>query len=102
MLYAGFFISLANIPPVLRWMQWLSPLKFTLEALAVNEVSSGLMIVDTLAGVPIDVSAGLIMEVLFGFDPTAYWRDVLVLVGFIAGFLGLLVLIVVFRLKELR
>lgn len=74
LVYAGFFVSLANIPPVLRWIQWLSPLKFALEALAVNEVNSGLMIVDELQGVPINVSASLIMETLFGFDPAAYWR----------------------------
>jgi hypothetical protein len=27
MTYAGFFVHLASIPPVLRWLQWLCPLK---------------------------------------------------------------------------
>jgi hypothetical protein len=62
--YAGFFVNLADIPPVLRWLQWLAPLKYCLEALAVNEVGSGLMIQDTLQGVPINVSATLIMEMV--------------------------------------
>jgi hypothetical protein len=25
--YAGFFVNLSKIPPVLRWIQWLNPLK---------------------------------------------------------------------------
>ena len=62
MTYAGFFVHLSNIPPVLRWLQWLCPLHYNLEALSVNEVGSGLMIDDSLDGVPVDVSASLIME----------------------------------------
>jgi hypothetical protein len=61
MTYAGFFVHLNSIPPVLRWLQWLCPLKYALEALAVNEVGAGLMIQDVLSGVPVDVSASLIM-----------------------------------------
>ncbi len=64
MTYAGFFVHLNDIPPVLRWLQWLCPLKYTLEALSVNEVGSGLMIQDTLQGVPVDVSASLIMNLV--------------------------------------
>ena len=64
MTYAGFFVHLNDIPPVLRWLQWLCPLKYTLEALSVNEVGSGLMIEDTLQGVPVDVSASLIMNLV--------------------------------------
>ncbi|KAF5357873.1 hypothetical protein D9756_001989 [Leucocoprinus leucothites] len=62
------------------------PLKYTLEALSVNEVGSGLMIRDTLEGVPVNVSASLIMNLLFGFGSNNYYRDVLVLFAFIAGF----------------
>ncbi|KDQ59718.1 hypothetical protein JAAARDRAFT_33288 [Jaapia argillacea MUCL 33604] len=86
MTYAGFFVHLNDIPPVLRWLQWICPLKYCLEALAVNEISSGLMIQDTLQGVPVDVSASLIMQLLFGFGVNNYYRDVLVLFGFIAAF----------------
>jgi hypothetical protein len=62
MTFAGFFVHLSSIPPVLRWLQWICPLKYTLEALVVNEVSSGLLIEDTLDGVPVNVSAVLIMQ----------------------------------------
>lgn len=65
MTFAGFFVHLNSIPPVLRWLQWICPLKYSLEALAVNEVGSGLMIKDTLSGVPVDVSASLIMNLVF-------------------------------------
>jgi hypothetical protein len=64
MTFAGFFVHLNTIPPVLRWLQWLCPLKYCLEALSVNEVGSGLMIQDTLSGVPVNVSAALIMEIV--------------------------------------
>ncbi|KAJ3570120.1 hypothetical protein NP233_g4613 [Leucocoprinus birnbaumii] len=94
MTYAGFFVHLDSIPPVLRWLQWLCPLKYTLEALSVNEVGSGLMIKDTLEGVPVNVSASLIMNLLFGFGDNNYYRDILVLFAFIAGF-GLAVIAIV-------
>lgn len=64
MTFAGFFVHLNDIPPVLRWLQWLDTLKYLLEALAVNEVGSGLMIVDSLEGVPVNVSAQLIMNLV--------------------------------------
>ncbi|KAK1234082.1 hypothetical protein PQX77_002721, partial [Marasmius sp. AFHP31] len=86
MTYAGFFVHLNVITPVLRWLQRLCPLKYCLEAMAVNEVGSGLMIQDMLQGVPVNVSASLIMHLLFGFGSNNYYRDVLVLFAFIAGF----------------
>ncbi|KAJ7684484.1 hypothetical protein DFH06DRAFT_1073176 [Mycena polygramma] len=102
MTFAGFFVHLNSIPPVLRWLQWLCPLKYCLEALAVNEVGSGLMIEDSLQGVPVDVSASLIMNLLFGFGANNYYRDVLVLFAYIAGF-GLGVIGVVWlRVREQR
>ncbi|KAI0737947.1 ABC transporter [Daedaleopsis nitida] len=102
MTYAGFFVHLNAIPPVLRWLQWICPLKYTLEALSVNEVGSGLMIVDTLEGVPVSTSAALIMQTLFGFGENNYYRDVLVLFAYIAGF-GLGVIFVVWlKVRERR
>ncbi|KAG2132862.1 uncharacterized protein EDB93DRAFT_894772 [Suillus bovinus] len=102
MTFAGFFVHLSSIPPVLRWLQWLCPLKYTLEAISVNEVGSGLMIKDTLQGVPVNVSATLIMKLLFGFGLNNYYRDILVLFAFIAG-LGVAVIAVVWlRMRERR
>ncbi|CAG8637418.1 14955_t:CDS:2 [Acaulospora colombiana] len=60
-------VHLNDIPPVLRWLQWFSILKYLLEALAVNEVGSGLQIVDVLQGVPVNVSAQLIMNLVSTF-----------------------------------
>ena len=88
--------------------------------LAVNEVNTGLPIQDTLSGVNIEVSASLIMELLFGFKTNAYYRDVLVLVrsslvlmfvanavlliqfAWIALFGGLTTLSVKYLMRELR
>lgn len=64
MTFAGFFVHLNDIPQVLRWLQWICPLKYALEALSVNEVGSGLMIQDTLQGVPVNISASLIMNLV--------------------------------------
>ncbi|KAJ9120705.1 hypothetical protein QFC22_002636 [Naganishia vaughanmartiniae] len=102
MTYAGFFVNIEKIPPVLRWLRYFSTLNFALEALAVNEVNSGLLIDDVLAGVNVQVSASLIMETLFGFDSSHYYRDVLVLFAFLAGYSGLLVLTVWYWLRESR
>ena len=44
LLTTSFFVNLAQIPPVLRWLRWFSTLGYTLEALSVNEVGAGLMI----------------------------------------------------------
>jgi hypothetical protein len=67
MTFAGFFLHLNSIPPALRWLQWLCPLKYNLEALTVNEVNSGLRIVDVLEGVPVSVSAVTIMNLVRSF-----------------------------------
>jgi ABC-type multidrug transport system ATPase subunit/ABC-type multidrug transport system permease subunit len=98
----GFFINISNIPPVLRWLRYLAPLGYMLEALTVNEVGSGLMIIDVLQGVPIEISAVPIMNSLFGFGEGHYYRNVLVLFAWIAGFLAMLVLSVFYFLREKR
>ncbi|ORY24311.1 hypothetical protein BCR39DRAFT_547449 [Naematelia encephala] len=102
MTYAGFFVNIKQIPPVLRWLRYFSTLGYTLEALSVNEVGAGLQIIDTLAGVKVEVNAIIIMQTLFGFDLGNYYRDVLVLFAFIAGFAVLLVGTVVVFLRESR
>ncbi|KAI0263756.1 hypothetical protein BC834DRAFT_924835 [Gloeopeniophorella convolvens] len=102
MTFAGFFVHLGSIPHVLRWLQWMCPLKYTLEALSVNEVGSGLSIQDSLQGVPIDVSAALIMNLLFGFGANNYYRDVLVLFAFIAGFGAAVIAVVWIWVRETR
>jgi hypothetical protein len=48
--------------------------RYALEALAVNEVSGGLLISDTLQGVAVQINAEPIMALLFGFKTDAYYR----------------------------
>lgn len=72
MAFAGFFVNLSSIPPVLRWLQWVAPLKYTLEALTVNEVGAGLMINDELAGAKVQISAEIIMETLYVGGPLSW------------------------------
>ncbi|SCZ90311.1 BZ3500_MvSof-1268-A1-R1_Chr1-3g01909 [Microbotryum saponariae] len=102
MAFAGFFIHLDSIPAAVRWIQWLCPLKYLLEALTVNEISGGLMIVDTLQGVKVSISAKVIMISLFGFNTDAYYRDVLIIAAFLIGFATILTVAVVFKLREIR
>ena len=96
MTYAGFFVHLNDIPPVLRWLQWLCPLKYTLEALSVNEVGSGLMIQDSLQGVPVNVSASLIMNLVCILHTLFRWFSSQLTVLFVSFFLALR-----FRLEQL-
>ncbi len=57
-------VHLGLIPPILRWLRYFSLLKYCLEALSVNEINSGLMISDVLQGVPLNVSAVVIMQLV--------------------------------------
>jgi hypothetical protein len=94
MTFSGFFVHLGDIPPVLRWLQWLAPLHYVLEALSVNEAGSSLQIQDTIQGVPISISAISVLNLvskcflscefwmcllggsrqLFGFGANNYYR----------------------------
>ncbi len=40
MLFGGFYLNSEDYPSWLGWIQWLSPFKYALEALAHNEFSS--------------------------------------------------------------
>lgn len=102
MTFAGFFVHLSTIPPVLRWLQWLCPLKYALEALTVNEVNSGLTIQDKVQGVPVNIDALLVLKLLFGYNANNYYRDILVLFGFIAGFAAAVIGVVWLKVREQR
>ncbi|WAQ81529.1 hypothetical protein PtA15_1A871 [Puccinia triticina] len=100
--FAGFFVNLTSMTKVLRWVQYVIPLKFALEAMSVNEVAAGLMIDDNLQGINVKVSAGMIMGLLFGFEDDAYWRNVIILFGFFLFLASLLILTVIRRLKQVK
>ncbi|KAG0138877.1 hypothetical protein CROQUDRAFT_102717 [Cronartium quercuum f. sp. fusiforme G11] len=86
--------------PILKWIQYLAPFKFALEAMTVNEVGSGLMIKDNFQGINIQTSASLIMDLIFGFKADAYWRDIFALFGFLGLFTALLITSVYIKLQQ--
>ncbi|KAH9466369.1 hypothetical protein Pst134EB_001424 [Puccinia striiformis f. sp. tritici] len=100
--FAGFFVNLTSMTKVLRWVQYVIPLKFALEAMTTNEVSAGLMIDDNLQGINVKVSASLIMNLLFGFKEDAYWRNVIILFGFFLFLASLLILTVIRKLRQVK
>lgn len=102
MAFAGFFVNLSSLIPLLRWIQYVAPFKFALEAMTVNEVGTGLMIQDEIQGVNIQTSASMIMKLLFGFEPDGYYRNVIALFGFIAALVTFLVIAVYFKLRQTR
>ncbi|POW23353.1 hypothetical protein PSHT_00303 [Puccinia striiformis] len=97
--FAGFFVNLTSMTKVLRWVQYVIPLKFALEAMTTNEVSAGLMIDDNLQGINVKVSASLIMNLLFGFKEDA---NVIILFGFFLFLASLLVLTVIRKLRQVK
>jgi hypothetical protein len=89
--YAGFFVNTKQVrvlsdgdvvwpadrpqmPAVLRWIKYIVPLNYALEALTVNWIN--FTIEDVLSSVPISINAVAIMETLFGFDVSHYYRYV--------------------------
>ena len=88
------------MPPALVWIQYLSFFNYAFEAIAVNELNN-VIIVDTAAGVTINVQASVIIQI-FGFDVDAYWRDVGILAAFYVFYLTLSFEALKFLIKEKR
>ncbi|KAF9175294.1 hypothetical protein BGX20_006981 [Mortierella sp. AD010] len=99
MLFGGFMINSSNIPAALTWIQYLSMFKYGFEALAVNEVATT-HLVDTIQGVAFNVPGSLILQKLFGFDLGGYWRNMIILIGFIILFIVIFWSFVTLRLRE--
>ncbi|KAG0235040.1 hypothetical protein BGW41_000932 [Actinomortierella wolfii] len=99
MLFGGFMINQGKIPKALTWIQYLSIYKYGFEALAVNEVATSKLI-DSIQGVSFNVPGSLILQKLFGFSLTGYWRNMIVLLGFIIIFIATFWALVSLRLKE--
>ncbi|PLW11728.1 hypothetical protein PCANC_17312 [Puccinia coronata f. sp. avenae] len=100
--FAGFFVNLTSMTKALRWIQYLTPLHFALEAMSVNEVSGGLMIDDNIQGINVKVSATLIMSLLFGFEDDSYWRNVVILFGYFLLLAAVLVFVVIRKLRQIK
>ncbi|KAF9272644.1 hypothetical protein BGZ68_002239 [Mortierella alpina] len=99
MLFGGFMINSGKIPAALTWIQYLSMFKYGFEALAVNEVATTTLS-DNIQGVAFNVPGSLILQKLFGFDLGGYWRNVIIMVGFIILFIATFWSLVSLRLKE--
>lgn len=99
--FGGFLLNLSTIPAVLRWVQWLAPLKYALEACTQHEVK-GLEVKDVLGGVPVSISASLIAPELFSLTGS-YYRDLLVLaLAFGLGHAAVLAGVVWWRMRDRR
>lgn len=97
MLFAGILVNQVQIPIGLRWIQYLSLFKYAYEGCIANEVA-GLMISSQIAGINVLIPANLVLS-SFGLDPTAYYRDVSVTLGFFVFFLTLIAVLMSARLR---
>ncbi|KAG0043449.1 hypothetical protein BGZ90_009096, partial [Linnemannia elongata] len=99
MLFGGFLINSKQIPKALTWIQYLSMFKYGFEALAVNEVAKT-QLIDNIQGVAFNVPGSLILQKLFGFDLTGFWKNMIFLIGYNVLFIAAFWAIVSLRLKE--
>ncbi|SPO30326.1 related to ADP1 - ABC transporter [Ustilago trichophora] len=100
--FGGFLLNLNDLNGAFRWLQWICPMKYALEAVASHELS-GLQLVDSVGGVSITASVSVFSGNLFAFKNDAFYRDLLVLaLGFVVGFFALLAGAVAWRMRERR
>ncbi|KAJ9475372.1 putative ATP-dependent permease (putative) [Pseudozyma hubeiensis] len=100
--FGGFLLNLSNLSGVFRWLQWICPMKYALEAVASHELQ-GLQLIDNVGGVSITASVSVFSGNLFAFEDDAFYRDLLVLaLGFVLGFFVLLAGAVSWRMRERR
>jgi ATP-binding cassette subfamily G (WHITE) protein 2 len=85
MLFGGFLITLESLPVWLQWLQYFSIFRYSVEALAVNEIS-GLTFNVTINNVTTQEVAGESLLEVQGFDPNWLYYDWLGLFGFILIF----------------
>ncbi|KAI8586885.1 hypothetical protein BDZ88DRAFT_267648 [Geranomyces variabilis] len=100
MLFSGFLLNQDQIPAALRWIQYLSLFRFAYEALVVNDIA-GLTITDDVAGVGLTVPASIVLD-KFGFDRSAFGRDVAVEGAYFVAYLVLIALLTYWKLRERR
>eukprot|EP00742_Colponemidia_sp_Colp-10_P006531 GILJ01007000.1.p1 GENE.GILJ01007000.1~~GILJ01007000.1.p1 ORF type:complete len:695 (+),score=93.73 GILJ01007000.1:76-2160(+) len=92
-LFAGFFVKLDNIPVFIRWLQWLSPMKYGLEAVFINEISDSTYtcstgeFINTASGPVCPFTTGEQVIDVYGYAGVPLYRS----------FVLLLVLTVVFK-----
>ncbi|CDU22090.1 related to ADP1-ABC transporter [Sporisorium scitamineum] len=100
--FGGFLLNLNDLSPEVKWLQWICPMKYALEAVASHELN-GLQLVDTVGGVSVTASVSVFSGNLFAFRDDAFYRDLLVLaLAFVVGFFVLLAAAVEFKMRERR
>jgi len=100
MLFGGLLLNKDSIPSYLAWLKDLSFFNYAFEAMIVNEMVY-LQLTEKKFGLEIDVPGATILST-FGFDASAYWRDVLKLTGMCAGFIVLAFICLQFIVREKR
>ncbi|KAK7203982.1 transporter, ABC superfamily [Myxozyma melibiosi] len=100
LLFAGLFLNKDSIPPSALWIQNLSIFHYAFEAMLVNEVRY-LTLIEYKFGLSIEVPGATILST-FGFDTTAFRRDVTGLVVFFGTFIALAYAGMHFHLVERR
>lgn len=73
MLFAGLFINSEDLKVQTKWMEWISLFHYAYEALAINEVKD-LILKEKKYGLSIEVPGAVILST-FGFDVSAFWKD---------------------------
>lgn len=85
LLFAGLFINSENVAVQIKWLEWVSIFHYAYEALAINEVKD-LILREKKYGLSIEVPGAVILST-FGFNVSAYWKDVSCLAASIIAFL---------------
>lgn len=99
LLFAGLFINSEDLKVEIKWLEWISIFHYAYEALAINEVKD-LILKEKKYGLSIEVPGAVILST-FGFDVSAYWKDVYFLIGWTITFLILgYVLLHLFTLEK--
>ncbi|KAJ3417122.1 hypothetical protein HDV05_006981 [Chytridiales sp. JEL 0842] len=100
MMFAGFLINQANMPPALGWIQYLSLFRFAYEALVVNDLTD-VQVIDTVSGATVNIPASIVLT-KFGFVLDTFWRNFSISSGITVGLLIIVALLITFALKEKR
>ena len=78
-LFAGFLANKESIPPVLRWLTWLSVFRYAWEAMVINELTGAYLYL-TAPNVSITIAIkGEVFLQIIGVDAGMIWTDVAVL-----------------------
>ncbi|KAI3652706.1 hypothetical protein MP228_002131 [Amoeboaphelidium protococcarum] len=101
MLFGGLLINIRNMRSFIGWLQYLSLIRFSFEALAVNE-GALITFTDNLAGSNVVLPGVVVVSTFFGLDVTAYSRDAIILMCQTLVMITLVLLIGHFKLKEVK